>query len=84
MWVDRPLKPIERLVFRLSGVREHVEMHWKTYAIAMSAFNAFGLLVLYAIQRLQGFLPLNPAGFDGVNPNLAFNTASSFTSNTNW
>lgn len=82
--MDRVMRPFERLIYRVCGVRETEEMNWKTYAVAMLLFNATGLLVLYALQRLQGFLPLNPSAFGGVTPDLAFNTASSFITNTNW
>ena len=83
-WADPALKPIERGIYRLTGVREHVEMHWRTYALAMLICNVSGVLLVYALQRLQGILPLNPQGFDGVKPDLAYNTAISFASNTNW
>jgi len=82
--LDRVLGPLERLVYRVCGVRQTDEMDWKTYGIAMLLFNAMGLFALYALQRLQGFLPLNPAGLGTVTTDLAFNTAASFTTNTNW
>jgi len=82
--MDRVVGPLERLIYRLCGVREAEEMTWKTYAVAILSFNATGLIVLYALQRLQGGLPLNPQGFGTVAPDLAFNTAASFTTNTNW
>ncbi len=82
--LDRMLGPIERALYRLCGVRSHDEMDWKTYGLAMLLFNGIGLLALYALQRLQGFLPLNPAGMAAVPTDLAFNTAASFTTNTNW
>ncbi|HSB44520.1 MAG TPA: potassium-transporting ATPase subunit KdpA [Nitrospira sp.] len=82
--LDRVLGPLERLIYRLCGVRQTEEMDWKTYGIAMLLFNAMGLVALYALQRLQGFLPLNPAGLGAVTPDLAFNTAASFATNTNW
>jgi K+-transporting ATPase ATPase A chain len=82
--VDRLLGPIERWVYRLAGVRAGDEMDWKTYAAAMLLFNAAGILALYALQRFQGLLPLNPQGFGAVPPDLAFNTAASFVTNTNW
>jgi K+-transporting ATPase ATPase A chain len=82
--LDRVLGPVERGLYRLSGVRSHDEMDWKTYGIAMLFFNGIGLLVLYALERLQAFLPLNPAAMGAVPPDLAFNTAASFASNTNW
>jgi K+-transporting ATPase ATPase A chain len=76
--------PIERFVYRIAGVNTVDEMDWKTYAVAMLIFNFAGLLLLYALQRLQGVLPLNPQHFGAVRPDLAFNTAASFASNTNW
>lgn len=84
IWLDRMLGPVERGIYRLCGVRDNDEMDWKTYAMAMLLFNAAGLLLLYALQRLQGFLPLNPQQLSAVAPDLAFNTAVSFTTNTNW
>src|SRR5262245_40745249 len=82
--LDRVVGPLERLIYRLCGVRETEEMDWKTYGIAMLVFNAMGLIALYALQRLQGLLPLNPAGLGAVPTDLAFNTAASFATNTNW
>lgn len=82
--LDRVVGPLERLIYRLCGVRQTEEMDWKTYGIAMLLFNAMGLVALYALQRLQGFLPLNPAGLGAVTTDLAFNTAASFATNTNW
>jgi K+-transporting ATPase ATPase A chain len=82
--LDRILGPIERLIYKVCGVRAGEEMNWKTYAVAMLLFNAAGLFVLYALQRLQGYLPLNPQGFGAVSPDSAFNTAVSFATNTNW
>ena len=82
--IDRVLAPFERSLYRLCGVRSHEEMEWKTYGIAMLLFNGFGVAVLYVLQRLQGVLPLNPAAMGAVPPDLAFNTAVSFTTNTNW
>jgi potassium-transporting ATPase potassium-binding subunit len=78
------LRPVEKLVYRLSGVHPDEEMNWKVYAFAMLLFNGLGLLVVYALQRLQGFLPLNPQGFSAVSPDSSWNTAVSFTTNTNW
>ncbi len=77
------LAPVERTFYRLAGVRE-TEQSWLGYALAMLAFNGFGFVLLYALLRLQGVLPFNPQGFDGVAPDLAFNTAISFVTNTNW
>ena len=82
--LDRVFGPIERLIYRLCGVRAEEEMGWKTYAIAMLLFNLFGFLAVYALQRLQGVLPINPQGFGAVTPDSSFNTAVSFASNTNW
>jgi K+-transporting ATPase ATPase A chain len=82
--LDRPLGPVERSIYRLAGVRRDNEMNWKTYAVAVLLFNVVGLLILYVLQRLQGVLPLNPHGWGAVSPALAFNTAASFVSNTNW
>jgi K+-transporting ATPase ATPase A chain len=84
LWLDRPLGWLERLVYRLSGVRADQEMDWKVYALTMLLFNAAGLLLVYLVQRLQGVLPLNPAGFGAVSPDSSFNTAVSFATNTNW
>jgi K+-transporting ATPase ATPase A chain len=82
--VDKILGPIERGLYRLSRIDANREMGWKTYAVALVCFNALGLLLVYALQRLQGFLPLNPLELSGVDPFVAFNTAVSFASNTNW
>jgi K+-transporting ATPase ATPase A chain len=82
--MDRVIGPFERLIYRVCGVRATGDMNWKTYAGAMLLFNVTGLIALYALQRLQGFLPLNPSAFGAVAPDLAFNTASSFITNTNW
>jgi K+-transporting ATPase ATPase A chain len=78
------LGPLERGLYRLAGVDEEVEQHWLTYAVSMLIFCAVGFLALYALQRLQGLLPLNPQGLDPVAPDLAFNTSISFITNTNW
>src|SRR5512147_1585564 len=78
------LAPVERGLYRLAGVKPEVEQHWLTYAVAMLLFNLAGLILLYALQRLQGVLPLNPQGMAAVAPDLAFNTAVSFVTNTNW
>jgi potassium-transporting ATPase potassium-binding subunit len=77
-------RPVERLLYRLSGVDEAEEQHWVTYAIAMLAFTFAGFVVLYALQRLQALLPFNPQKLDAVSPDLAFNTSVSFLTNTNW
>ncbi|MFN8497153.1 MAG: potassium-transporting ATPase subunit KdpA [Anaerolineae bacterium] len=78
------LAPVERVIYAACGVAPEQEQHWTTYTIAMLLFNVVGLLLLYLIQRLQPALPLNPQGLDAVAPDLAFNTAVSFTTNTNW
>lgn len=77
-------RPVERLLYRVGGVRADAEMGWKRYAIAVLAFNVLGVVVVYGLQRLQGMLPLNPQGFGAVSPDSAFNTAISFVTNTNW
>jgi K+-transporting ATPase ATPase A chain len=78
------LRPVERVLYRLSGVDETAEQHWLSYAIAMLAFSFAGFVVLYALQRLQNVLPFNPQGQDAVGTDLAFNTSVSFVTNTNW
>ncbi len=83
-FLDPVLQPIERLIYRAAGVKADEEMTWKTYAVAMIVFNVLGLLVVYALQRLQGFLPLNPQGLGAVSPDSSWNTATSFATNTNW
>jgi K+-transporting ATPase ATPase A chain len=83
-WLDPVVRPVERLVYKLTGVDETHEMRWTEYAVALLLFSVVSMLVLYAMQRLQGVLPFNPQGFAGVAPDLAFNTAVSFTTNTNW
>jgi K+-transporting ATPase ATPase A chain len=84
-FLDPVLRPIERLIYRTTGVDEKHEMAWTEYAATMLLFSLVSMLLLYAIQRVQGFLPLNPQKFGAVTPpNLAWNTAASFTTNTNW
>ena len=78
------LRPVERGLYRLAGTSENEEQHWTTYTAAMLLFNLAGLLALYLLLRFQGALPFNPAGMAGVPPELAFNTAASFVTNTNW
>ena len=78
------LGPVERGFYRLSGVDERTEQSWLTYAVAMLLFNLAGFLLLYALMRFQALLPFNPAGQSAVEESLAFNTAMSFTTNTNW
>ncbi|MCV9962039.1 potassium-transporting ATPase subunit KdpA [Pararhizobium sp. BT-229] len=76
--------PVERGLYRLSGTSEKEEQHWTSYAFAMLMFNLAGFVVLYLLLRLQGSLPFNPAGMTAVGPELSFNTATSFVTNTNW
>ncbi len=84
-FLDPALRPLERLLYRATGVDEKHEMRWTEYATAMLLFSGVSMLVLYLIQRVQGMLPLNPQHFGAVAPeHLAFNTAASFTTNTNW
>ena len=83
-WLDPVLRPCERLIYRLCGVNSSKEMNWREYAYAVLGFSAASMLLTYGIQRLQAFLPLNPQGLAAVGPDLAFNTAASFTTNTNW
>ena len=78
------LGPVERGLYAVSGTGEREEQHWTAYALGMLLFNLAGFLVLYFLQRLQGSLPYNPAGMAAVPPQLAFNTATSFVTNTNW
>jgi potassium-transporting ATPase potassium-binding subunit len=82
--LDRVLGWLERLIYRLAGVRADEEMTWKTYAVTMLLFNLAGLVAVYALQRLQGVLPLNPEGLGAVSPDSSFTTAVSFATNTNW
>jgi len=83
-WLTPALRPVERGFYRLAGVDDQAEQHWAVYAVSMLLFNLAGFLFLYSLQRLQGLLPLNPQGLPGVPPDLAFNTAVSFVTNTNW
>ena len=80
------LRPVERIAYVVGGVKEEVEQRWTQYAASVLAFSVVCFVVVYALQRVQGFLPLNPAGFGGkqATPDLAFNTAVSFMTNTNW
>ena len=78
------LGPVERLLYRAGGIDAKSEQHWLTYGVAMLLFNLAGLLVTYVVLRFQDVLPLNPQGLPGLTPDLAFNTAVSFTTNTNW
>jgi len=83
-WFDPLLRPLERVLYRLTGVDESREMRWTEYAVSVLLFGVVSMVVLYAMQRGQGVLPFNPQGFGAVAPALAFNTAASFATNTNW
>ena len=78
------LRPVERFVYRCCGVDEAEDQPWRTYALSMVLFGVAGFVTLYVLQRLQWYLPFNPQGEAGVDPVLAFNTAVSFVTNTNW
>src|SRR5579862_6629900 len=84
--LDPILKPIERLCLKLFGVKEEEDMRWTTYTLAMLMFTVVGVVLSYALLRMQGHLPWNPKGFGGkdMTPDLSFNTANSFATNTNW
>ena len=82
--VPRWMQRVEAPLYRLAGTKPEQSMHWLRYAFALLAFNAIGAIFVYALQRLQAWLPLNPAGMSAVSPDSAFNTAVSFVSNTNW
>jgi K+-transporting ATPase ATPase A chain len=83
-WLDPVLRPVERLIYKLCGIHADQEMNWREYAFAMLGFSAISLLLTYGIQRLQALLPWNPQHLAAVSPDLAWNTAASFTTNTNW
>ena len=84
-FMDPVLRPIERLLYRITSVDENHEMRWTEYAISMLLFSMVSMVVLYLMERLQGYLPFNPQKFGAVAPaHMAFNTAASFTTNTNW
>ena len=83
-WLDPVCRPIERLIYRATTVDETRDMRWTEYAAAMLLFSVVSMLLLYLIQRVQQWLPWNPQGLGAVAPDLAFNTAASFTTNTNW
>jgi len=83
-FLDPVLRPVENLIYRAAGVRADEEMGWKTYAVSMLLFNLLAVFAVFAFERLQGFLPLNPQALAGVPPDLAWNTAISFATNTNW
>ena len=80
----RLLAPLEKLLYRLAGIRQDEEMGWKSYAVSLLVFNLLGVLAVYGLQRLQGALPFNPQAMAAVTPDSSFNTAISFVTNTNW
>jgi len=81
---QRVLGPVERLLYRVFGVKADEEQSWKQYAIAVMVFNVLGIVVVYLLQRLQAHLPANPNDLPAVDPKISFNTAVSFGTNTNW
>ncbi|MGZ5467781.1 MAG: potassium-transporting ATPase subunit KdpA [Candidatus Aminicenantales bacterium] len=83
-WLDRPVKPVERLIYRILGIDPKAEQDWRRYTLSLIVFSLAGMLLTYAVLRLQHLLPLNPQKFGPVAPDLAFNIAASFTTNTNW
>jgi K+-transporting ATPase ATPase A chain len=83
-WLDPVLRPIERLIYKLCGIHADKEMNWREYAYAVLGISAVSMVVTYGFQRLQHLLPWNPQGLPAVGPDLAFNTAASFITNTNW
>ncbi len=83
-FLDPVLRPIEKLIYRLTGIDERVEMHWTQYGITMLIFSGVSMVLLYLLERAQAWLPLNPQRLANVSPDLAWNTAASFTTNRNW
>src|SRR5215470_13406005 len=83
-FLDFVLRPVERLIYRLTGVDENREMRWTEYTVSMLLFSGVSMTLLYLIERTQQWLPFNPQKFANVDPALAFGTAASFTTNTNW
>src|SRR5262249_29047327 len=83
-FLDPVLRPVERLLYRLCGIHAEQEMSWQQYSVAMLLFSLVSLLLTYVIERAQQWLPWNPQHLGGVAPATAFNTAASFTTNTNW
>jgi K+-transporting ATPase ATPase A chain len=83
-WLDPVVRPVERVLYRLTGVDESHEMDWKEYALSLILFSGVSMILLYVLERIQLWLPGNPQKLGGVAPALAFNTAASFTTNTNW
>src|SRR6202011_1498725 len=83
-FLDPALRPIEHLLYRMTGVDEKREMDWTEYTIAMLLFSGVSMILLYVMERVQQWLPFNPQHLSKLAPDLAFNTAASFTTNTNW
>src|ERR1700678_3041780 len=83
-WIDPVIRPFERLIYRLCGVKADKEMNWRAYTIALLGFSAVTMVLTYAIERLQNLLPWTPQPRAAVGTDLAFNTAPSFTPTTNW
>ena len=83
-WLSPAIVPLERLIYRLCGIREDEEMTWYAYALSVLGFSAIGLAYLYVLLRTQQWLPFNPQHIANMTPDLAWNTAVSFTTNTNW
>jgi K+-transporting ATPase ATPase A chain len=83
-FLDSVLRPVEKLIYRILAVKAEDEMSWKRYTLSLLLFSFVSMVFLYVLQRVQGYLPLNPQHFGSVTPDLAFNTAVSFTTNTNW
>src|ERR1022692_3616426 len=83
-WMHRVLRPVETLIYKVCGIDENGEQHWTRYAGGVLLFSVVGLLFTYVLQRIQQWLPLNPQGLGNVGADSAFNTAASFTTNTNW
>jgi len=83
-FLDPVLRPVERFIYKLTLVNEEREMRWTEYAAAMLLYSVVSMLVLYALQRLQYYLPFNPQKLTGVSTDSSFNTAASFATNTNW
>ncbi|MGH9598524.1 MAG: potassium-transporting ATPase subunit KdpA, partial [Terracidiphilus sp.] len=83
-WLDPVLRPCERIIYKLCAVNADKEMNWREYAFALLGFSAAGMVLTYLIERLQHWLPFDPQHLANVSPDLAWNTAASFTTNTNW
>ena len=84
VWLGKIISPVENLIYKILKVDQDEQMNWKKYAASVGMFSIFSFLLLFAILMCQGFLPLNPQKISGMSPDLAFNTAVSFVTNTNW